>query len=110
VEALVAAGYPGFELVWYGHIGDGNLHLNILKPDELAEDAFGAGCARVSEELAALVKDFGGSISAEHGVGLLKKPFLLSTRSATEVGLMRQVKKVFDPAGIMNPGKIFDPD
>jgi len=110
VDALVAAGYPGFELVWYGHIGDGNLHLNILKPDELAEDAFGAGCARVSEELAALVKDFGGSISAEHGVGLLKKPFLLSTRSATEVGLMRQVKKVFDPAGIMNPGKIFDPD
>ncbi len=106
VDALVSAEYPDFELVWFGHIGDGNLHLNILKPDDLAVEDFTERCGAVSKKVAAVVNKFGGSVSAEHGVGLLKKDYLNFTRSETEIELMRQVKKVFDPSGIMNPGKI----
>jgi len=107
-EALVSEQYPDFEVVWYGHIGDGNLHLNILKPDELSIDDFTVRCSGVSKQIGALVEEFHGSVSAEHGVGLLKKDLLSYSRSAAEVALMQQVKKVFDPNGIMNPGKVVD--
>ncbi len=107
VENLVAARYPDFEVVWYGHIGDGNLHLNILKPDALAVAEFDAHCSAVSTEVAELVARFGGSVSAEHGIGLLKKDYLHHSRSVEEIRLMRAVKEVFDPNGILNPGKIF---
>ena len=109
VDTLVGEQYAGFEVVWYGHIGDGNLHLNILKPDELVEADFVARCASVSKQVAALVHDYSGSISAEHGIGLLKKDYLGYTRSESELAAMRQIKRIFDPNGIMNPGKIFDP-
>jgi glycolate oxidase subunit GlcD len=109
VDELVSARYPDFEIIWFGHIGDGNVHLNILKPAELELAEFQSRCAKVSEEVFRLVKDYGGSISAEHGVGLLKKPFLGSSRDAAEIDTMRAVKKVFDPNGVLNPGKIFDP-
>jgi len=108
VDALVAAQYPDFEIVWFGHIGDGNLHLNILKPEQLAVEEFARICGGVSEQVAALVADFGGSISAEHGIGLLKKDYIGYSRSATELALMQQIKQVFDPQGIMNPGKLVD--
>ncbi len=108
VEELVTAEYPSFEIIWFGHIGDGNLHLNILKPDDLDKAEFFAQCSKVSVAVFDIVKRYGGSVSAEHGVGLLKKDYLTYSRSAEEVALMRQVKQVFDPAGIMNPGKIFD--
>lgn len=108
VDQLVARRYPDFEIVWFGHIGDGNLHLNILKPDNLDKDTFYQQCHEVSQEVFELIRDFGGSVSAEHGIGLIKKDFLGYTRSAEEIALMRQVKQVFDPRGIMNPGKIFD--
>ncbi len=106
-ERLVAARYPDFEVVWYGHIGDGNLHLNILKPDGMEATTFVSHCAAVSQELGALVQAHGGSISAEHGVGLLKKPYLHYSRSLAEIELMRGLKRVFDPRGVLNPGKIF---
>jgi FAD/FMN-containing dehydrogenase len=108
VDALVSAAYPDFEIVWFGHIGDGNVHLNILKPDDLSQDEFQARCGEVSEGVFAAVQRHGGSISAEHGVGLLKKPYLSYSRSEAEIALMRGVKQVFDPAGILNPGKILD--
>ncbi|MGJ8687668.1 MAG: FAD-binding oxidoreductase [Spongiibacteraceae bacterium] len=108
VETLVTAEYPNFEIIWFGHIGDGNLHLNILKPDDLPKEEFFAQCNKVSTEVSHIVQKFGGSISAEHGVGLLKKPYLGYTRSEPEIALMRQIKGIFDPKGIMNPGKIFD--
>ena len=108
VDVLVANEYPDFEVVWYGHIGDGNLHLNILKPDDLSVETFTARCSGVSKQVAALVQEFNGSVSAEHGVGLLKKDYLSYTRTETELQLMRQIKQVFDPNGIMNPGKLVD--
>ncbi len=108
VQSLVAEAYPDFEMVWYGHVGDGNLHLNVLKPDALGAEEFVATCEQVSGDISALVREFGGSISAEHGIGLLKKPYLHYTRSAQDIALMKGVKAVFDPNGVMNPGKIFD--
>jgi len=108
VEQLVSDGYSEFELVWYGHVGDGNLHLNILKPEAMNSDDFLARCEPVSHEICNLLVAFGGSISAEHGIGLLKKDYLKYTRSAAEVEIMRKMKKIFDPKGILNPGKVFD--
>lgn len=108
VEAVVNARYPEFEIIWFGHIGDGNVHLNVLKPDDLPLEEFQQRCAEVSTWVFEIVQRYGGSISAEHGVGLLKKDYLHYTRSALEISIMRQIKHVFDPLGIMNPGKIFD--
>jgi len=107
-QALLAKEYPQFEVVWFGHIGDGNLHINILKPDDVAQEAFVADCERVTKLLASTLQAHGGSISAEHGIGLVKKPYLGCTRSDAEIAAMRGIKAVLDPNGIMNPGKLFD--
>jgi FAD/FMN-containing dehydrogenase len=108
VDAIVQANYPDFEIVWFGHIGDGNMHLNILKPADLAKEEFFARCNNVSKWVFEIVEKYNGSISAEHGVGRTKKPYLGYSRSPEEVSLMKAVKAAFDPNGIMNPGKIFD--
>ncbi|MGO4703308.1 FAD-binding oxidoreductase [Dyella sp. 2RAB6] len=107
IQALLGQAYPHFEVVWFGHIGDGNLHINVLKPEGLAGAEFIAQCEQVTKLLAAALQRHGGSISAEHGIGLVKKAYLESTRSAAEIALMRGVKQVFDPNGILNPGKLF---
>ena len=109
MQAIFDEGYPGFDVVWFGHIGDGNLHISVLKPDDLDDAGFIARCERVTDALAATLADVGGSISAEHGIGLVKKAHLAGTRGAAEIELMRGIKRVFDPAGILNPGKVFDP-
>lgn len=106
IDALVTDGYPDFEVCWYGHIGDGNLHLNILKPAALSKEAFFERCHQMSPRIFAAVAQRSGSISAEHGVGLLKQPFLSFSRSPEEIALMQQLKSVFDPDQILNPGKI----
>ena len=108
VQSVVEDNYPDFEIVWFGHIGDGNVHLNILKPDELPMEEFQQRCGEVSKWVFEIVQRYGGSISAEHGVGLLKKDYLRYSRSETELAIMKQIKRAFDPHGIMNPGKIFD--
>ena len=108
VESVVNASYPEFEIVWFGHIGDGNVHLNVLKPGGMEMDEFQRRCGEVSTWVFEIVQRHGGSISAEHGVGLLKKDYLHYSRSPLEIDIMRQIKRVFDPQGIMNPGKIFD--
>jgi FAD/FMN-containing dehydrogenase len=108
MQALLTREYPDIEVVWFGHIGDGNLHINVLKPATLDDAAFIAQCEHVTKLLAATLQRHGGSISAEHGIGLVKKPYLGSTRNAAEVELMQGVRRVFDPQGILNPGKLFD--
>ncbi|MDD1016303.1 FAD-binding oxidoreductase [Pseudomonas rubra] len=107
IDAIVADNYPDFEVVWYGHIGDGNLHLNILKPDNLSKDEFFAKCATVNKWVFETVQKYNGSISAEHGVGMTKRDYLTYSRSPVEIQYMKAVKAAFDPNGIMNPGKIF---
>ncbi|EKT4523675.1 FAD-binding oxidoreductase [Pseudomonas putida] len=110
IDAIVGQHYPDFEVVWYGHIGDGNLHLNILKPDHMAKDEFFARCATVNKWVFEIVERYNGSISAEHGVGMTKRDYLGYSRSAAEIACMKAIKAVFDPNGIMNPGKIFAPE
>jgi FAD/FMN-containing dehydrogenase len=108
IEEVVKREYPDFEIIWFGHIGDGNLHLNILKPDDLAKEVFFEQCAKVSTWVFEIVEKYQGSVSAEHGVGMTKKAYLKYTRSEAEIGYMRAVKAVFDPNNIMNPGKLID--
>ena len=107
IDEIVEKNYPDFEVVWFGHIGDGNLHLNILKPDDMDKDEFFAKCATVNQWVFETVQKYNGSISAEHGVGMTKRDYLHYSRSPEEVAYMQAVKAVFDPNGIMNPGKIF---
>ena len=107
-QALCAAHFPALEMVWFGHLGDGNIHVNALKPAGWSAERFQALGEQLSAELGALVAEFGGSISAEHGIGLLKKAVLPYSRSTAEIDLMRALKQLFDPNRILNPGKIFD--
>ncbi len=106
VDALVSESYPDYEVCWYGHIGDGNLHLNILRPAEMSVAAFHEFGHDISPGIFELVQRYDGSISAEHGVGLVKRDFLSYSRSDAEIALMRGIKAVFDPNNILNPGKI----
>lgn len=108
IEQIVSENYPDFEICWFGHIGDGNLHLNILKPADLSKDEFFAKCQMVNKYVFETVQKYDGSISAEHGVGMTKKPYLHYTRSETEIEYMKALKAVFDPNGVMNKGKLFD--
>ena len=100
--------YPGWEICLFGHIGDGNLHVNIMKPDALSREAFWEQTKVADRDMFALVQKFGGSISAEHGIGLLKKSHLGYSRSPDELALMRSLKRAFDPHNILNPGKVLD--
>ncbi len=106
LEALLAKSYPGWELCLFGHIGDGNLHVNVMKPDALGKDEFLARTHQVDRDLFEVVRRHKGSISAEHGIGLLKRDWLSYSRTEAEVALMRQLKAVLDPRGILNPGKV----
>jgi FAD/FMN-containing dehydrogenase len=106
LEALLARRYPDWELCLFGHIGDGNLHVNIMKPDALGKAAFLEKTHEVDLAIMELVQAHRGSVSAEHGIGLLKRPWLPYSRSPTEVALMRQLKALLDPHGILNPGKV----
>ena len=108
MQVLLAREYPQMEVVWFGHIGDGNLHINVLPPSEMAQAEFLARCERVTQLLADALQRHGGSISAEHGIGLVKRAYLGSTRSAAEIALMRGIRSAFDPHGILNPGKLFE--
>ncbi len=105
---LFARKYPGIDVYLFGHIGDGNLHVNALKPESMSRDEFLDRAHAADKDLFALVQHHHGSISAEHGVGLLKKDSLEFSRAPLEMELMRSLKKVFDPNGLLNPGKILD--
>jgi len=106
LDGLVQQHYPDFEVVWFGHIGDGNLHMNVLRPEHWAVDDFRAACGALTPAVFELVGRFGGSLSAEHGVGLLKRDYLPSIKPVDEIVLMRGIKQLFDPDGVLNPGKL----
>jgi FAD/FMN-containing dehydrogenase len=98
--------YPNLRVLVFGHVGDGNLHVNVLKSEGTDDVEFWKSCKESDKQIFGLVQRYRGSISAEHGVGMLKREFLSYSRSAEEIELMRGVKAVFDPKGIMNPGKV----
>jgi glycolate oxidase len=96
----------GFKSACYGHAGDGNLHVNILK-GELSDAAWNHDIKEAIREIFELCKALGGTISGEHGIGLVQKEFMPIMYPEFQLDLMRNIKKVFDPNGILNPGKIF---
>jgi FAD/FMN-containing dehydrogenase len=109
LQQVFARRYPGWEICLFGHIGDGNFHVNVMKPDDLTTSAFLERTGEANRDLFDLVRSHGGSISAEHGVGLLKKEWIGWSRSPEELSLMRAVKRALDPQYLFNPGKIMDP-
>ena len=96
----------GFKSVCYGHAGDGNLHVNIIK-GELSDEFWNNELTKAISELFQEVIALGGTISGEHGIGLVQKPYMPLAFSEVQLNLMRSIKNVFDPKGILNPGKIF---
>jgi len=105
-DAQLEAAVPGVQVVCFGHLGDGNLHYNIAPPEGIAHDDFLERQAEINRIVHDSVAAFGGSISAEHGVGALKRDELPRYKSAVELNLMRALKAALDPLGIMNPGKV----
>jgi FAD/FMN-containing dehydrogenase len=104
--AALASEFPGIRVVAFGHLGDGNLHYNLSKPDALENTAFIASQSAVNRLVHDRVHALNGSISAEHGIGQLKREELLCYKSPVELALMRSIKQALDPLGLMNPGKI----
>ncbi|SHN43931.1 FAD/FMN-containing dehydrogenase [Duganella sacchari] len=103
---LLDAAFPGCQLVCFGHLGDGNLHYNVAPPPGISNDDFLANQDKVNRVVYDSVMAFGGSISAEHGIGALKREELAHYKSAVELNMMRAIKAALDPLGIMNPGKV----
>lgn len=105
-KARVSKLYSNNRAMFYGHMGDGNLHIAIHTPD-VPTSAYHETLHTLDAVIYDEVRRFGGSISAEHGIGLLKRDWLDHSRSAAEIALMRQIKSTVDPKGILNPGKVF---
>jgi FAD/FMN-containing dehydrogenase len=107
-DQALARAFPEIRIVTFGHIGDGNLHYNQSKSGEGENSVFLAAQVEVNRIVYQLVHELGGSISAEHGIGQLKRDELLHYKSAVEMAMMRAVKQALDPQGLMNPGKVLD--
>ncbi len=105
-DAALTEVFPGIRVVAFGHVGDGNLHYNLSKADAQDNAAFIAAQPTVNTIVHDLVHALNGSISAEHGIGQLKREEILRYKSPVEMALMRSIKQVLDPAGLMNPGKL----
>ena len=96
-----------FRSICYGHAGDGNLHVNILKENN-SDEFWNNNVKLAIREIFKLTKFLGGTISGEHGIGLVQKEYLDIVFGKKMISLHKEIKKVFDPNGIINPGKIFD--
>ena len=97
---------PGIRPVPFGHIGDGNVHFNLSQPEGMDKEAYLAQWDRMAGIVHGIVREMGGSISAEHGVGRMKRDEIAATKDPVEIDMMRTLKRAFDPAGILNPGKV----
>ena len=108
MEAL-AEGFEGVQVVLFGHLGDGNVHVNMAQEPGLADADFRAMEADMAEAIYGAVHGREGSISAEHGIGVMKRAYLSLARTPEEIALMRTLKDTLDPKGILNPGVILAP-
>ena len=102
----LARAHAGVRMVTFGHVGDGNVHYNVSAPEGVAPDVFVKNAAAINHVVHDSVARFGGSISAEHGLGQLKRNEIQRYKSPLELELMRKIKRTLDPHGIMNPGKV----
>ena len=105
-NAALQAAFPGVEHVIFGHLGDGNLHYNVARGTAYSEESLLARQAEIHGLVHDRVHAFGGSISAEHGVGQLKRDYLPRYKDPVELALMHRIKAALDPQGLMNPGKV----
>ena len=106
VGQLVELMVPGARPVPFGHLGDGNIHYNVSQPPGMDRAVFLANWEALNAAVHEIVLDLGGSISAEHGIGRLKRDLLRHAKQPLELELMRKIKQAFDPNGILNPGKL----
>ncbi|NQV84781.1 MAG: FAD-binding oxidoreductase, partial [Rhodospirillales bacterium] len=105
-QATVEAEMPGIRTVAFGHLGDGNIHFNLSQPEDMEAETYLAEWGRFNRLVHDIVADLGGSFSAEHGIGTLKRGEMERYRPAVELDVMRSLKAALDPKGIMNPGKV----
>jgi len=105
-DALLQHSFPDCRMVTFGHLGDGNLHYNVSPSENSSPDAFIASQEAINRVVHDSVHQFGGSISAEHGLGALKRDEVRQYKSEVELKLMRTLKQALDPLGLMNPGKV----
>lgn len=108
LENLIQQKYSAFETFLFGHIGDGNIHVNVVDRNRIPVDDFNNTTDALDMEMGKLIKKYDGSISAEHGIGLLKKKLLYLHRNPEEIQMMKHIKSILDPKNICNPGKIID--
>ena len=105
-NAAVTALIPGSRPLPFGHLGDGNIHYNVTQPVDADKDEFLKRWGEVNAAVFAVVKKYGGSISAEHGIGVMKRDLLPSVKDPVALDLMSSLKRMLDPNGILNPGKV----
>ncbi len=106
IEAIVGEDYPGFRLNIFGHVGDGNLHVNVRPPAHMTLAHIADEKSGITEKVESIAVARGGSFSAEHGIGQMRLPGMAAHKSPVELDLMRAMKHALDPAGILNPGKV----
>ena len=107
-SAAVIQAMPGSRPLPFGHLGDGNIHINISQPPDMDKQAFVARWDEIAALVHAIVVELGGSISAEHGIGVLKRELLKTVKEPLELEMMRRIKLAFDPNNILSPGRILD--
>jgi FAD/FMN-containing dehydrogenase len=104
--AVLGRAFPGARVICFGHVGDGNLHYNCFVPGRRRDDAAALAATDVNRTVLEVVQHYGGSFSAEHGIGQAKRAELARYKGALEVEMMRALKRAFDPRNLMNPGKV----
>jgi len=105
-DAAVMKFIPGSRTMPFGHVGDGNIHYNVMQPEGMAKQDFLNRWDEVNQVVFGVVKKYGGSISAEHGVGVMKRDILADYKDPVAIDLMHGIKRLLDPNGILNPGKV----
>ena len=106
--AAIVQAMPGSRPLPFGHLGDGNIHLNVSQPPDMDKQAFLARWQEINALVHAVVVELGGSISAEHGIGVLKRELLKTVKEPVELEMMRRIKQALDPDNILSPGRILD--